>query len=54
MNLMSEYRLMKESYVLDYKNNYQININEKQANIDEFVATIDEKKQQCFDLDKLK
>lgn len=36
---------MKEAYIDDYKSNYQININEKQANIDEFLATIDEKKQ---------
>lgn len=43
-NLMAEYKLMKEAYILDYTNNYQININEKQANIDEFVATIDDKK----------
>jgi hypothetical protein len=42
---MSEYKLMKEAYIQDYKTNYQININEKQANIEEFVATIDEKKQ---------
>jgi hypothetical protein len=51
---MTEYKFMKEAYIQDYKNNYQININEKQANIDEFVATIDDKKQQCFDLDKAK
>ena len=43
---------MKEQYIIDYQNNYQINVNEKQANIDEFVATIDEKKQQCFDVEK--
>jgi len=29
MNLMGEYKLMKESYIEDYTNNYQININEK-------------------------
>ena len=51
---MAEYALMKEAYIQDYKNNYQININEKEANVYEFVATIDEKKQQCFDLDKSK
>lgn len=51
---MAEYALMKEAYIQDYKNNYQININEKEANVYEFVATIDDKKQQCFDLDKSK
>ena len=35
---------MKEAYIDDYTNNYQININEKQNNIDEFVATIADKK----------
>ena len=43
-NLMAEYALMKEAYIQDYKNNYQININEKEANVYEFVATIDDKK----------
>ena len=42
--LLEEYKLMKEQYIIDYQNNYQINVNEKQANIDEFLATIDEKK----------
>ena len=37
---MAEYALMKEAYIQDYKNNYQININEKEANVYEFVATI--------------
>jgi hypothetical protein len=35
---------MKEQYIIDYQNNYQINVNEKEANIGEFLATIDDKK----------
>ena len=42
--LLDEYKLMKEQYTIDYQNNYQINVNEKQSNIDEFVATLDDKK----------
>ena len=41
---MAEYRLMKEAYIFDYKNNYQININEKEANINDFLDKIDDKK----------
>ena len=51
---MAEYKLMKEAYIHDYKENYKSNVNEKQANIDEFLATIADKKQQCFDLEKAK
>jgi len=35
---------MKEGYIADYQTNYQINLNEKQANIDEFIETMEEKK----------
>jgi len=28
--LLDEYKLMKEQYTVDYQNNYQINVNEKQ------------------------
>ena len=45
---------MKESYIIQYKDNYQINCNEKQANIDEFIETIEEKKSQVFNLEKVK
>jgi hypothetical protein len=41
---MEEYKLMKEGYGLDYQNNYQINLNEKQTNINEFLETINDKK----------
>ena len=42
--MIEEYRQMKEGYILDFKNNFQINMNEKQANIDEFIETIEQKK----------
>ena len=45
---------MKEAYIVEYKNNYQINCNEKQANIDQFIETIEEKKSQVFNLEKVK
>lgn len=45
---------MKEAYIIEYKNNYQINCNEKQANIDQFIETIEEKKSQVFNLEKVK
>ena len=45
---------MKEAYIFEYKNNYQINCNEKQANIDQFIETIEEKKSQVFNLEKVK
>jgi len=35
-NLMKEYNMMKEGYILDYQANYQSNLNEKQANIEQF------------------
>ena len=53
-NLFEEYKLMKEAYIVEYQNNYQINCNEKQANIDQFVETIEEKKSQVFNLEKVK
>lgn len=53
-NLVEEYKLMKETYIVEYKNNYQINCNEKQANVDQFVETIEEKKSQVFNFEKLK
>lgn len=45
---------MKEAYIIEYQNNFQINCNEKQANIDQFIETIEEKKSQVFSLEKLK
>ena len=35
--LFAEYKGVKESYVQEYQDNYQMNLNEKQANIDEFI-----------------
>ena len=43
--MFEEYKFMKEEYIVEYQNNYQINLNEKQANIDSFIETIEEKKQ---------
>lgn len=45
---------MKEQYTIDYQNNYQINVNEKQSNIDEFVATLDDKKTESKSLEQSK
>ena len=45
---------MKEGYIQDFKNNYQINMNEKQANIDEFIETIEQRKRNAQDLKDLK
>jgi uncharacterized protein YdcH (DUF465 family) len=45
---------MKEGYILDFKNNFQINMNEKQANIDEFIETIEQKKRSSQELSDLK
>ena len=52
--MFEEYKLMKEAYIVDYQNNYQINCNEKQANIDHFIESIEEKKSSMFSLEKLK
>ena len=46
--------MLKEGYGQDYQNNYQVNLNEKQANIDEFMETINDKKQQVADFGKEK
>lgn len=45
---------MKEGYIMDFKNNFQENLNEKQANIDEFIETIEQKKRNSQDLQDLK
>ena len=50
--LQEEYQLMKESYIQDYQTNYQINVNEKQANVDQFLETIDMKRQHKEELKK--
>lgn len=52
--MLNEYKLRKELYIEEYTQNYQINLNEKQANIDDFVGTINDKKQENFDIDKKK
>ena len=44
--------MMKEGYISDYQTNYQINLNEKQANIDEFLETMEDKKNQMSLLGK--
>lgn len=49
---MDEYKLVKESYIADFQTNYQINLNEKQANIDSFKDTIAERKEQKEDFDR--
>lgn len=50
---MAEYRQMKEAYIKDYQYNYQMNLEEKQNNIDEFLnVTIENKKSQSFNLEK--
>ena len=41
---------MKETYIAEYQENYQINVNVKHENIQAFIETIDGKKQQAFDL----
>ena len=43
--LLNEYRMIKEIYIDGYTQNYNINLAEKQNNIDDFVATINDKKQ---------
>ena len=42
--MIEEYREMKEGYINDFKDNFQVNLNEKQANIDESIETIEQKK----------
>jgi hypothetical protein len=37
--------MIKEIYIDGYTQNYNINLAEKQNNIDDFVATINDKKQ---------
>jgi hypothetical protein len=45
---------MKDGYINDFKNNFQINMNEKQANIDEFIETIEQRKKTRQELKDLK
>jgi len=52
--LLEEFKHMKEGYLVEYQDNYQINLNEKQANIDSFIDRIEEKKNQVFNLEKVK
>ena len=51
---MAEYRLMKEAYIAEYQENYQINLIAKHDNINQFMETIEEKKIQSQELQKLK
>ena len=42
---MSEYKMMKQSYITEYQENYQENLMQKQSNIDSFMEdTIGDKK----------
>jgi hypothetical protein len=43
--LMIEYKQMKETYIAEYQENYQININVKQDNVVQFMDKIEETKQ---------
>lgn len=43
---------MKEGYIGDFQSNYQINLNEKQANVDRFVEMMEDKKFQMGELGK--
>lgn len=52
--MFEEYKNLKENYSVEYQDNYQINLNEKQANIDDFKETIEEKKQQVTELERFK
>ena len=52
--MFEEYKIMKDGYICEYQDNYQINLNEKQANIDQFIETIEDKKRQVGDLEKVK
>lgn len=51
--LMGEYKLMQENYIMEYQQNYQMNLEEKQNNIDEFInVTIENKKQGSANMEK--
>lgn len=53
MKLMSEYRLMKQTYIAEYQENYQENLTQKQSNIDSFMDdTIGDKKKWAITLEK--
>lgn len=45
---------MKETYIAEYQENYQININVKHENINQFMQTIQDKKDQSVELQKVK
>lgn len=45
---------MKESYILEYQNNFAQNLAEKQSNISQFMETIAEKKDGLTNLKNLK
>ena len=52
--LNEEYAKIKQEYVLEYQANYQMNLNEKQANIDQMVESIQEKKRTLVELGEQK
>ena len=45
---------MKETYIAEYQENYQMNLNQKFENIEAFKETIQSKKDQLVELQKLK
>ena len=51
---MIEYKMCKETYIMEYQENYQVNLNAKQDNISQFMETIEDKKIQLQELEKLK
>lgn len=52
--LMLEYKLMKETYIAEYQENYQMNIHVKQENVANFMDTIEDRKTGAVELDKIK
>lgn len=45
---------MKESYILEYQNNFAQNLGEKQSNISQFMETIEDKRMGLVSLKDLK
>lgn len=51
---MYEYQHMKHNYIIEYQENYQINLNVKEENITSFMETIEEKENSRLEVQKLK
>lgn len=45
---------MKHNYIIEYQENYQINLNVKEENITSFMETIEEKENSRLEVQKLK